>query len=189
MSNRTTFLQSVSFRVDQRVFWVFAIKSGVRRQGNCFVPNFVPISSHVCVCMHAYVYVHMCGWGCTWRSEVNFSCHIPQMCSPYFCDMLVLWPGACPVGKGVYQRTSGTFLFLLPQGWNSNYVTQGLAFFFRWALGIELRSSCSQGMLFHSAISLTPYFFPKTSWKSPELWPWDVHIQNMAILDSLIAQV
>lgn len=56
MSNKNTFLQCASFRVDQVLFWVLTVTSEVKKQGSCFAPTFVPI--FLCV----FVFMCVCLW-------------------------------------------------------------------------------------------------------------------------------
>lgn len=162
MSNKNTFLQSVSFRVDQVLFRVLAVPSEVKKQGSCFAPTFVPIFLCVFVCIH--VYVCMCVGGCTSTTHMCEYVHggqrstsvvIPQVCSPW----LFLWPGARQGGQNGYQRALGIILFLILLLELQPRDTMLGFFFFKWVLGIELRSSFSQSKCFPQLFS-RPSFCP-----------------------------
>lgn len=76
MSNRNTLLPSVSFRVDQVLFWVLAVTSEVKKQGSCFAPNLVPI--FFCVCLCVFMFMCVCVW---------VSAHLPCTCMSMYMEV------------------------------------------------------------------------------------------------------
>lgn len=141
MSNKNTFLQSVSFRVDQVLFWVLTVTSEVKKQGSCFAPTFVPI--FLCV----FVFMCVCLWvgahlPCT-RVSMYMEVRDQLQLSFLRCVHLDYFSGL-ELAKEARMATrepwgSSCFCFSC---WNYNHVTQCLSFFFFlngfWGLNSDL---------------------------------------------------
>lgn len=158
MSNKNTFLQSVSFRVNQVLFWVLTVTSEVKKQGSCFAPTFVPI--FLCV----FVFMCVCLWvgahlPCT-RVSMYMEVRGQLQLSFLRCVHLGYFSGL-DLAKEARMATrepwgSSCFCFSC---WNYNHVTQCLSFFFLMGFGDWTQIFIFTKQVFHSVV-FPPQFLP-----------------------------
>lgn len=136
------------------------------------------ICSFICACAHhMFMCLHRLAWVCCWKTrgqEVNCKCH-PMQLPPCFGPSLSPGAGAhrlSETGWPMNPRTLAVYLFS-----TGIKCTHRHTLLFTHILGIELRSSCFQGMheLYHLSYLSTGPLFP---FQQTMLEQLDRHLQQ-----------